>query len=285
LRAQYDAIIDRLIEKAHADPAFDERSDVLAIMLQSSYDDGSKMSNSEIADELLTMLAAGHETTATTLAWAVERLRRHPEIVSRLAAEVASGGSGLLAATITEVQRSRPVIDGAARQATVDGAKLGRWTLPKGQTIFVSATLLHENEELFPNPHRFYPDRFLDVKVDPYTWIPFGGGTRRCIGAAFAQMEMNIVLRTLIRDFELEPTSASDEAWRSRGVAWSPKEGGLAVVFRRSRPLRAAEDAAPESASADKRAAGRAKARPVKKAPAPLSSAADGTMSQAGTTP
>jgi cytochrome P450 len=111
--------------------------------------------------------------------------------------------------------------------------QLGRWTLPKGQMIIVSIYLMHDNEALFPNAQRFDPDRFVGVKPDTYTWIPFGGGTRRCIGAAFAHLEMNVVLRTLLRNFTLEPTSASDERWHSRGVAYAPAKGGRAVVRRR----------------------------------------------------
>ncbi|HYZ54139.1 MAG TPA: cytochrome P450, partial [Streptosporangiaceae bacterium] len=215
-RRAYDTIIDRLITMAQQDPRLSERDDVLALMLQSRYDDGSGMSRGEIADQLLTLLTAGHETTATTLAWAVERLRRHPAVLRRLAEEADAGGSELREATILEVQRVRPVIDRTARQVRAPGIQLGRWTLPEGQVVLVSIYLIHDNEEVFPNAGSFDPDRFVGTRPGAYQWIPFGGGVRRCIGAAFAHMEMNVVLRTLLRDFTLEPTNERGERWHSR---------------------------------------------------------------------
>ena len=235
-RLEYDAIIDRLIAAARQDRRLDERDDVLALMLQSRHDDGSGMSRDEISDQLLTLLTAGHETTATTLAWAVERLRRHPAVLRRLADEVDAGGSQLREATILEVQRVRPVIDGTVRKVRAPGLRLGRWALPEGQVVLVSIYLIHRNEALFPNALSFDPDRFAGHRPDTYEWIPFGGGVRRCIGAAFAHMEMNVVLRTMLRDFTLEPTSERGERWHSRGVAYCPAKGGRAVVHRRSLP-------------------------------------------------
>jgi cytochrome P450 len=235
-RLEYDAIIDRLIAAARQDPRLDERDDVLALMLQSRYDDGSAMSREEISDQLLTLLTAGHETTATTLAWAVERLRRHPAVLRRLADEADAGGSQLREATILEVQRARPVIDATLRKVRVADLRLGRWTLPKGQVVLVSIYLMHRDEALFPNAGRFDPDRFVGARPDTHQWIPFGGGVRRCIGAAFAHLEMNVVLRTMLRDFTLEPTSERGERWHSRGVAFCPAKGGRAVVWRRAVP-------------------------------------------------
>jgi cytochrome P450 len=249
-RREYDAIIDRLIAAARHDPRLDERDDVLALMVQSRYDDGSAMSRDEISDQLLTLLAAGHETTATTLAWAVERLRRHPALLRRLADEADAGGSQLREATILEVQRSRPVIDGTLRRVRAPGLELGRWTLADGQVVLVSIYLVHHEEALFPNPHSFDPDRFVGSRADTYQWVPFGGGVRRCIGAAFAEMEMNIVLRTLLRDLTLEPTRDRDEHWHSRGVTTCPAKGGLAVVHRRARERQSSDRAAPAQASA-----------------------------------
>ncbi len=233
-RSEYDAIVDRLIAVARRDPRLDERDDVLALMLQATYDDGTGMSRDEIADQLLTLLTAGHETTATTLAWAVERLRRHPAILERLVDEAGAGETKLREATIMEVQRARPVIDKTARQVHAPSMRLGRWTLPRGQVIMVSIYLMHYDEALFPDARRFNPDRFLDARPDTYQWIPFGGGVRRCIGAAFAGMEMNVVLRTLLRDFTLEPTTEPGERWHSRGIAYCPAKGARAVVRRRS---------------------------------------------------
>jgi cytochrome P450 len=233
MRREYDAIIEELITKAAQDD-LDQRDDVLALMLQSRYDDGSEMSHSEIADQLLTLLAAGHETTATTLAWAVERLRRHPAVLRELVEEADAGGSALREATILEVQRTRPVIDLVGRQVKADALRLGPWTLPKGYTALVGITLIHDDESLFPNARAFDPSRFVGAKPDLYQWIPFGGGTRRCVGAAFANMEMNVTLRTILRDFTLTPTAERDERWRSRGIANAPAKGGRAVVRRRA---------------------------------------------------
>ncbi len=234
MRREYDAIVESLITKAARADDLDQRDDVLALMLQSRYDDGSGMSHSEIADQLLTLLSAGHETTATTLAWAVERLRRHPAVLRELVQEVDAGGSALREATILEVQRSRPVIDLVGRKIKVDGFRLGPWTVPKGYTALVGITLIHDDEALFPNARAFDPSRFLDAKPDLYQWIPFGGGTRRCVGAAFANMEMNVVLRTMLSDFSLVPTDERDERWHSRGIANAPAKGGRAIVRRRN---------------------------------------------------
>ena len=234
MRREYDVIVERLIAKAQRDGSRAERDDILALMLQSRYEDGSAMSRDEIADQLLTLLAAGHETTATTLAWAVERLRRHPAILRALVEEVDTGGNALRDATILEVQRTRPVIDMVGRQVKANSFQVGRWTLPKGYAVLISITLIHHNESLFPNPRTFDPHRFLGARPDLYQWIPFGGGTRRCLGAAFANMEMNVVLRTMLRDVTLVPTDEPGERWHSRGVANAPAKGGRAIVRRRT---------------------------------------------------
>jgi cytochrome P450 family 138 len=205
------------------------------MLMRAHYDDGASMSRSAIADELLTLLAAGHETTATSLAWTIERLRRHPEIVQRLAAEAGGESNELRMATILEVQRTRPVIIGTGRHAIQD-FQLGDWLVPKGYHLFVVATSIHSDERFFDRALQFDPDRFVGRKPDTYTWIPFGGGTRRCPGAAFAHMEMDIVIRTLLRTLELQPTTAPDEAWRNRGVAFAPSRGGRATVQRLARP-------------------------------------------------
>jgi cytochrome P450 len=204
------------------------------MMLQCWYDDGTAMRHDEIADQLLTLLSAGHETTATTLAWAVERLRRHPDVLRRLVEEADAGGSALRQATITETQRTRPVIEIVGRQVKVDELRLGRWTLPRGCVVLVGIGLIHDDPEIFPDPARFDPARFLDTKVDLYRWVPFGGGVRRCLGAAFATMELDVVLRTLLRDVTLVPTTEPPERWHSRGIANAPARGGRAVIRRRA---------------------------------------------------
>lgn len=234
LRRQFDRTVSSLIANALADPHLEQRDDVLSLMLQARYDDGTAMSHSDVADELLTLLAAGHETTATSLAWAVERLRRHPQVLARLVAEVDAGGNRLLQATIQEVQRTRPVIEGVGRQVIAPSLSLGQWVIPRGSTVLVSVTLAHLNESKYPGASTFNPDRFLEGAPDNYAWVPFGGGTRRCIGAAFANMEMNVVLRTVLREFRITDTTAPAERRHNRGVAFAPSKGGLAVVHRRA---------------------------------------------------
>jgi hypothetical protein len=249
LRRRYDAIIAGLIADARRDPAFDERNDVLALLLQARYEDGSPIADDHVADELLTLLAAGHETTATTLAWAVERLVRHPRLLSRLTAEVDAGGTDLLQATIFEVQRTRPVIKAFAR-LTRTRLRLGDWVIPERHVVLVSISLAHAAERNFTGAATFDPDRFVGSPPDTHAWIPFGGGIRRCIGAAFANMEMTVTLRTLLREFEFGTTYLPGERPHSRGVATAPGDGGRAVVYRRSArtPSAMSTDAAQVSA-------------------------------------
>jgi cytochrome P450 len=242
-RRRYDEAVSRLIADIRSDPAFEERNDVLSLMLQARYEDGSPISDDHVADELLTLLAAGHETTATTLAWAVERVRRHPRLLSRLTAEVDCGGSELLQATIWEVQRTRSVITGTARLTKVR-MRLGDWVIPERYVVMASMTLAHATGRSFPDPALFDPDRFVGNPPDNYAWIPYGGGIRRCIGAAFANMEMVVTLRTLLREFEFGTTDAAGERPRSRGVATAPRRGGRALVYRR-------RVAAPRTSSSD----------------------------------
>jgi cytochrome P450 len=232
-RRQYDIVIDKLIAAERADPNFAERTDVLALMLRSSYDDGSAMSRKDIGDELLTLLAAGHETTAATLGWAFERISRHPDVLAALVEEADNGGQELRQATILEVQRARTVIDFAARRVNPEVYQLGEWVIPRGDSIIVAIGQIHANSDVFPDPERFDPHRYIGTKPSALSWIPFGGGTRRCVGAAFANMEMDVVLRTVLRHFTIETTDAPGEHWYGRGVAFTPKDGGRVVMHRR----------------------------------------------------
>lgn len=232
LRATFDQQLDLLIDAARRDPDLEQRTDVLSLLVQATHADGRPMSRDEITDQLLTVLVAGFETTASTLAWAVERLGRHPDLLLRLQDEARSGGGELRGATIREVQRSRPAI-GAASRFVIEPFELGPWRLRPGTTIFASALLTQRDARFYDDPLQFRPERFLGVTPDTYSWLPFGGGVRRCIGAAFAHMEMDVVLQTLLTTFDLQPTSAPDERWRFRGVAFAPARGGRVVVRRR----------------------------------------------------
>ena len=234
-RRKYDVVIDKLIADERADPHFEKRTDILALMLRSSYDDGSSMSRKDIGDELLTLLAAGHETTAATLGWAFERLSRHPDVLAALVEEADTDDNELRQATILEVQRAKTVIDGAGRHVYAPVYQLGEWAIPRGYSIVVSISQIHANADVFPEPERFDPQRYIGTKPPTFAWIPFGGGTRRCVGAAFANMEMDVVLRTVLRHFTIETTTAPGEKWHARGVAFTPKNGGRIVVHRRYR--------------------------------------------------
>lgn len=240
-RRRYDAVVDRLIDDVRARPDFETRDDVLALLLRSTYEDGTAMSRADIADELLTLLAAGHETTGSTLAWVIERISRHPDVLARLEAEAATDDNAYRQAVILETQRVRTVIDFAGRHVYAPTVRLGDWVIPRGYSITVAINELHHRSADFAAPDRFDPQRFVDDKPNVLSFIPFGGGTRRCVGAVFANVEMDVVLRTVLRHFAIQTTTAPDEKMHSRGVAYTPKSGGRAVLRRRATPLGAGD--------------------------------------------
>lgn len=233
LRRETDRHLDRLIAEARDDPALAERGDILASLVQATYEDGSRMTDEEIRDQLMTLMIAGHETTASTLGWAVERLRRNPEVLVRLTDEALAGDGGKYReAVFREALRMRPTVTMAVRYV-VKPYVLEGWELPRGTRIALHPGLTQFDPKLFPEPERFRPERFIDAKPEAFSWIPFGGGIRRCIGASFAQMEVDVVLRTMLRRVELLPTTDSPEGWGFRGVTFTPKRGGRAAVRRR----------------------------------------------------
>lgn len=236
-RRRYDSVVDRLIDEVKADPRFDERDDVLALLLRSTYEDGTEMSRQEIADELLTLLAAGHETTASTMGWVFERISRHPQVLAELVDEAATDDNTYRQATILEVQRHRTVIDFAGRHIYAPTFELGDWVIPRGYSVVVAIAQIHETAEDFDDPERFDPQRFVGTRPPTFAHLPYGGGTRRCVGAVFANVEMDVVLRTVLRHFAIETTTAPGEKVHSRGVAYTPKRGGRVVMHRRATPL------------------------------------------------
>src|SRR3954449_3161150 len=203
-RAALDEFIYEEIALRRAEIAAGEEShdDVLSLLLEAEHDDGSPMSDEELRDELVTVLGAGHETTATGLAWAMERLLRTPRVLAKLRDSITAGEDDYLDATVKETLRARPVIVDVARKLTAP-AEIGGYRLPAGTFVMPAIAALHYREDLFPEPGEFRPERFLEGEGDHYSWIPFGGGVRRCIGAAFAQYEMRIVLGTVIERAEL----------------------------------------------------------------------------------
>jgi cytochrome P450 family 138 len=244
MRAHYRALTDALVDQHLADPDLDERIDILALMLRAQLEHDEEIVRADLADELLTLLVAGHETTASALSWSVERLRRHPEVLHRLEDEARGEDNALRLATTEEVLRARPVINATAR-VVKKPFQLGEWLLPPGVTVATAIAGVHHDDRFHDEANRFEPDRYLGKKPDTYSWIPFGGGVRRCIGAAFAQFEIDVVLRTLLRNFELQTTDEPGEKEGFKGVAFAPSEGGMAVVRRRELQL----EAPPESTS------------------------------------
>jgi cytochrome P450 len=224
-----DELIAELVAERRADPKLEARDDVLSMMLQAEHEDGSPMSDAEIRDELLTLLTAGHETTATALSWAMERLVRHPEKLERLRDETLAGEDAYLTATIQETLRLRPVIVLVLRKLT-EPVELGGDELPAGVAVAPSIHLIHRDPEIYPEPERFLPERFLDEPPGTYTWIPFGGGVRRCIGAAFAQFEMTVVLRELVKRYEARPATPAAERPYRRAITETPRHDAQVIL-------------------------------------------------------
>jgi len=208
--------------------------DVFSLLLSARYEDGEQMSDQELRDELITLVLAGHETTAHSLAWAFERLLRTPHAYARLREEVrAGGGEDYVEATINEAMRSRPVIPIVGRRVRVPW-RLGSWRLPAGSPVLVSVLLLHHRADLYPRPGEFRPERFLGVKPGTYTWIPFGGGIRRCLGATLAMAEQRVVLRAVARRTDLEALDPAPERPRHRNVTMIPAHGARAILRART---------------------------------------------------
>jgi cytochrome P450 len=227
--ADADAILMAEIAERRTDPDLAEREDILSLLVGAQFDDGSEMSDREVRDQLMTLLLAGHETTATALAWAFDLLFRAPDKLERLRAEVADEGHEYMDAVIQETLRLRPVVPFVGRELHV-AAELGGHSLPVGTVVMPAIYLTHTDEEIYPEARRFLPERFLDGGPDTYGWIPFGGGTRRCIGAAFAELEMRVVLSTVLEGAELRPATEAPEPIVRRNVTLSPKNGTPAIL-------------------------------------------------------
>jgi cytochrome P450 len=187
------------------------------------------MSAQELRDELMTALVAGHETTASQLAWAFERLAREPQVLDRLR----SDGDEYLTATIHEILRLRPVLPNAEPRLVKKRITIGNFEYPPGVALLASAYLVHHDPSVYPEPYAFRPERFLGEPPGTYTWIPFGGGRRRCLGASFALQEMKIVIRAVVDRFELEPASDQPEHTARRSITFSPSRGASVILRER----------------------------------------------------
>lgn len=231
-RRVIDPVDELLFDEIHrrrSDPGVAERDDILSLLVQATHEDGAPMSVQELRDELLTLLVAGHETTATTLSWALERLLRHPAAWQRLTDEAAAGEDSYLDATVKETLRLRPVLPIVVRRLR-ESMEIGGYHLPAGVTVAPCIYLVHRRADLYPEPYAFRPERFLDKPPGTYTWIPFGGGVRRCLGASFALFEMTTVLRVIARSAALTATHPErPERVQRRLIMLTPRDGAEVV--------------------------------------------------------
>jgi cytochrome P450 len=229
LRDHVDRLLNEEIEQRRGDPDFDTRKDILTLLLSARDEAGAPLTDRELRDELITLLLAGHETTATTIAWAVERLLRTPSALERLVVEIGAG-EDYLDAVIKETLRVRPVVPEVFRAPT-QPIELGGYQFAAGSQLAASILLVQRDPELYPpDPEAFRPERFLDGAPEPYTWVPFGGGVRRCLGAAFATLEMKVVISTIFSRARLRAPRVKSEKARFRGVTLLPARGGEAIV-------------------------------------------------------
>ena len=231
------AILDRptyaVIAKRREAADLGDRRDILSLLLQATTEDGETLTDQELRDELLTLVLAGHETTANSLAWAWERLVRWPEAHARLRDAVRSrDGEDEIERVIHETMRSRPVIPMIGRRVLVPW-RLGDYAVPADTPVLMSILLIHHREDLYPDPFAFRPERWEDRKPGTYEWIPFGGGIRRCLGAALAMAELRVVLEAMARRLDLEADDPEPEKAVHRNVTMIPARGARVVVRSR----------------------------------------------------
>jgi cytochrome P450 len=233
--AEADRLLYAEIADRRADPNLATRTDTLAMLVRADDHDGRTMADGELRDQLMTLLVAGHDTTATGLSWALERLTRHPAALAkavRAAQASAAGdpaGDEYLDAVAKETLRIRPVVYDVGRVLTKP-VELAGHRLPAGVMVAPSIGLVHASAALYPDPDRFDPDRMLGATLSPNTWLPFGGGNRRCLGAGFAMVEMRVVLREILRRAELCTTSAAGEHQKMKHVIFVPDRGAQITV-------------------------------------------------------
>jgi cytochrome P450 len=243
-----DALIYEEIAGRRAQSDLERRTDILSLLLLARDEDGQSMTDGELRDELVTLLLAGHETTATSVAWAVERLVRHPDKLRRLIAEVdlEGGGEEYMTAVVNETLRVRPVVPLVARMLRQE-LQVGRYRLPQGTRVVPSIYLTNRNPRVYEQPREFRPERFLQAGPETFSWIPFGGGIRRCIGASFALLEMKVILRTMLSELEPRlpasrsargrPSGRAGERITRRAITLVPARGA-SVVWEARRPGR-----------------------------------------------
>jgi cytochrome P450 family 135 len=244
-RRDADGLLFDEIARRRADPDATERDDIFSLLLAAHDEDGEPLTDQELRDELMTLLVAGHETTATALAWSLERLAGTPTALDRLLEEERAGEDAYLDAVIKETLRLRPVVPAVVRKLQAP-MEFGGWELPAGVHIAPSIYLLHQRPDLYPDPQAFRPERFLgDDTPGTYEWIPFGGGIRRCLGASFAQFEMKVVLRTVLQEVRLRAASRRTEGVTRRAITFAPARGARVAVETLDRVREPAQAASP----------------------------------------
>jgi cytochrome P450 len=232
-RRYIHGLVHAQIARRRADPSHGERDDVLSRLVAAHDEHGRPLSDAEVRDQLLALLMAGHETTANALTWAFERLSRTPHAARRLSAELSEGRTEYLDAVVAETLRTRPSVIDAVRTAT-DELQLGPYRIPPGTVVSALLTAMHRRGDLWEDPLAFRPERFLDGRPPPYSYMPFGGGIRHCIGASLALVEMRTVLRTALAGWEVAPAPGREERMRLTGITLTPSRGGRVVLRRRS---------------------------------------------------
>jgi cytochrome P450 len=240
LRGEADELIYDEIRRRREDPSTPDRDDVLSILLQARDENGEPLTDAELRDELITLLVAGHETTATSISWAFDLLLHHPDKLARLREEIAAGSDEYLDAVIKETLRIRPVVPGVVRKLK-EPLELRGYEIPAGTRVAPNIYLTHMNPAVFPEPRQFLPERFLDNGADTYSWIPFGGGIRRCLGASFAMYEMKVVIPAILQRVEIEAAGPSERI-RRRAITFAPHEDARVLVTGK-RPAGTAQEA------------------------------------------
>lgn len=224
-----DRLLYAEIAERRTDPDLASRTDALAMLVRAADQEGRTMTDAELRDQLMTLLVAGHDTTATGLSWALERLSRHPAALAKAVRAAEAGDDEYLDAVAKETLRNRPVVFDVGR-ILKQPVEIAGYHLPAGVMVAPGVGLVHSDDRVYPDADRFDPDRMIGATLSPTTWLPFGGGARRCLGATFAMAEMRVVLREVLRRVELQTTTARDESQRVKHVILEPKRGGRITV-------------------------------------------------------
>jgi cytochrome P450 len=233
-RAAVDELLFAEIARRRGEPDLAERDDVFSSLLVAEDEDGGRLTDREVRDELVTLLVAGHETTATAIAWTLDLILHTPRVLARAREATAAGGDAYLDAAVKEALRLRPIIPAVGRVVRGEPFRLGEWVIPDGVEINPSIRTIHHRPDLYPQPNEFRPERFLGSDApDTYTWVPFGGGTRRCLGASFALMEMRVVLRRILERTELMAAAKTQDKATLRAITIAPRDGVRVILPRR----------------------------------------------------